>query len=58
MNGMRRYSLDRNLHSLLAISANLTITLTASPFKLIPEWLFYMLALFSVVVFYVHFVGR
>ena len=58
VNSMRRYSLDRHFHSLLAICANFALTLTASPFKLLPEWLFFVFAILSVVVFYLHFVGR
>lgn len=55
---MRRYAFDQQIHTTVAFCANVAVCLTASPFRLLPEWLYAVFAIGSFVAFHLHFVGK
>ena len=42
----------------MAFCANVAVCLTASPFRLLPEWLYGVFAIASFAAFHMHFVGK
>lgn len=55
---LKRYSLDLHVHSALALLLNVMCCLTASPFNMLPKWMFVIYGLIALAAFIAHSSGK